>query len=118
MHSHLQVFEQHPEADMVYCDDLLIDESDKPIRVINRPEYSNPNKLISDMFRCGFPIVPFRTCIRKSVFDKIGLYDERLIVAEDYDMMRRFVNQGLKMQSFACGALSSPSEYQKSFKEL
>jgi glycosyltransferase involved in cell wall biosynthesis/ADP-heptose:LPS heptosyltransferase/radical SAM superfamily enzyme YgiQ (UPF0313 family)/predicted O-methyltransferase YrrM/2-polyprenyl-3-methyl-5-hydroxy-6-metoxy-1,4-benzoquinol methylase len=95
--SHLQGFEQHPEADMIYCDDLLIDEQDKPIRVINRPEYSNPDGIISDMFRCGFPVVHFKTCIKRSVFDKLGLYDERLIVAEDYDMMRRFVKQQLKM---------------------
>jgi glycosyltransferase involved in cell wall biosynthesis len=96
--SHLQGFEQHPEADMVYCDDLLIDEQDKPIRIINRPEYSNPDGIISDMFRCGFPVVHFKTCIRRSVFDKLGLYDERLIVAEDYDMMRRFIKQQLKMR--------------------
>jgi glycosyltransferase involved in cell wall biosynthesis/ADP-heptose:LPS heptosyltransferase/2-polyprenyl-3-methyl-5-hydroxy-6-metoxy-1,4-benzoquinol methylase len=95
---HLEVFERHPEADLVYCDDYLIDEKDKPIRVIDRPEYSDSQKLISDLFRCGFPIVPFRTCIRKNVFDKIGLYDERLIVAEDYDMMRRFVNHGFRIQ--------------------
>jgi GT2 family glycosyltransferase len=94
---HLQMFEQHPEADLVYCDDYLIDEKDKPIRIINRPEYSNQNKLISDLFHCGFPVVPFRTCIRKSVFDKIGTYDENLIVAEDYDMLRRFVRHGLRI---------------------
>jgi len=94
---HLQGFEQHPQADMVYCDDLLIDEQDKPIRVITRPEYSDPKAFISDMFRCGFPVVHFKTCIRRSVFDKIGPYDERLIVGEDYDMMRRFVKQGLRM---------------------
>jgi glycosyltransferase involved in cell wall biosynthesis len=94
---HLQGFEQHPEADMVYCDDCLIDDRDRPIRVINRPEYSGQKALISDLFRCGFPVVHFKTCIRRSVFDKIGLYDERLIVAEDYDMMRRFVKQNLRM---------------------
>ncbi len=95
---HLREFERYPEMDMVYCDDLLINEQDKPIRVINRPEYSDPKSFISDMFRCGFPVVHFKTCIRKSVFDKLGLYDQRLIVGEDYDMMRRFVKQGLKMR--------------------
>jgi glycosyltransferase involved in cell wall biosynthesis/ADP-heptose:LPS heptosyltransferase/2-polyprenyl-3-methyl-5-hydroxy-6-metoxy-1,4-benzoquinol methylase len=94
---HLEMFEKYPESDMIYCDDCLIDENDKPIRIIDRPEYPNQNALISDIFRCGFPVVPFRTCIRKSVFDKIGLYDERLLVAEDYDMLRRFVSHGLRM---------------------
>jgi tetratricopeptide (TPR) repeat protein len=95
---HLQEIEKHPEMDLIYCDDLLIDEQDRPIRVINRPEYSDAERFISDMFRCGFPLVHFKTFIRRSVFDRIGLYDERLIVAEDYDMMRRFVKQGLKMR--------------------
>ena len=94
---HLQAFEQHPEADLVYCDDLLIDELDKPIRVIQRPQYSDRKSLIRDTFRCGFPVVPFRTCIRRSVFDKIGLFDETLLIAEDYDMMRRFIKHGLKI---------------------
>jgi GT2 family glycosyltransferase len=53
--------------------------------------------LIRDLFRWGYPIVPFRTCIRRSVFDKIGFFDESLSVGEDYDMMRRFVKHGLKI---------------------
>ncbi len=94
---HITEFEKHPEADLVYCDDLLIDENDQPIRVINRPEYMDAKLLIRDLFRCGFPVVPFRTCIRKNVFDKIGYFDETLRVAEDYDMMRRFVKHGLRV---------------------
>jgi hypothetical protein len=93
---HLQEFDKHPEADLIYCDDCLIDENDNTIHFIKRPEYSDRKLLIRDLFRCGFPVVPFRTCIRKSVFDKIGLFDEKLLVAEDYDMIRRFVQNCLK----------------------
>jgi glycosyltransferase involved in cell wall biosynthesis/ADP-heptose:LPS heptosyltransferase/tetratricopeptide (TPR) repeat protein len=95
---HLLEFQQHPEADLVYCDDLLINQDNKPIRVINRPEYQDVKMLIPDLFRCGFPVVPFRTCIRKSVFDEIGHYDEQLLVAEDYDMLRRFIRQDFKIR--------------------
>ncbi len=94
---HLQQFEKHPETDLVYCDDYLIDEDGKPTRVSERPEYPDRKSLIRDLFRYGCPIVPFRTCIRKSVFDKIGFFDEDLLVGEDYDMMRRFVKSGLKI---------------------
>ena len=94
---HLQEFEKRPDADLIYCDDCLIDEKDKPIRVISRPEYKDSRKVIQDLFSSGFPVVPFRTCIRKEVFEKIGLYDEELLVAEDYDMIRRFVKQQLKL---------------------
>ena len=96
--SHLQVFEQSPETDLVYCDDYLIDDNAKPIRIIERPEYSDRKTLIRDLFKSGFPVVPFRTCIKKSVFERIGFFDENLIIGEDYDMMRRFVRQGLKMR--------------------
>jgi glycosyltransferase involved in cell wall biosynthesis len=92
----LDEFEKHPEADLVYCDDSLIGSDGRPMRVIEIPEYADRKLLIRDLFRSGYPIVPFRTCIRKSVFDKIGFYDENLSVGEDYDMMRRFVKQGLK----------------------
>jgi glycosyltransferase involved in cell wall biosynthesis/predicted SAM-dependent methyltransferase len=95
---HLMVFEEHPETDLVYCDDCFIDEEDKPVRVMKRPEYSDSKAIISGLFHYGWAILPFRTCIRKSVFDKIGLYDERLIMSEDYDMVRRFVSQGLRMR--------------------
>ncbi len=95
--SHLHEFEKHPETDLVYCDDCLIDRDGKPIRVIESPEYTDEKSLIRDLFRSGFPIVPFRTCIRKSVFDKIGFYDESLSFGEGYDMIRRFVKHGLKI---------------------
>jgi|GEM_PF-653478 len=95
---HLMVFEEHPETDLVYCDDCFIDDNDKPIRVMNRPEYSDQKAIVSALFHYGWAVLPFRTCIRKSVFDKIGLYDERLIMSEDYDMLRRFVSQGLRMR--------------------
>ena len=94
---HIKQFAEHPEADLVYCDDYLIDENTNPIRIIERPEYSERNILIRDLFRNGFPVVPFRTCIKRSVFDRIGFFDENLLVAEDYDMMRRFVMHGLKV---------------------
>jgi glycosyltransferase involved in cell wall biosynthesis/phenylacetate-coenzyme A ligase PaaK-like adenylate-forming protein/MoaA/NifB/PqqE/SkfB family radical SAM enzyme len=93
---HIKHFMNHPDADLVYCDDYLIDENAKPIRIIERQEYSDRNILIRDLFRNGFPVIPFRTCIKRSVFDRIGYFDEKLTVAEDYDMMRRFVMHGLK----------------------
>jgi len=92
---HLKAFEENPQADLVYCDDCLIDDKGNPVRVITRPEYTDRKHLIRDLFRCGFPVVPFRTCIKRDVFDKIGFFDEKLKIAEDYDMIKRFVKHGL-----------------------
>lgn len=93
---HLAKFETHPDADLVYCDDLLINEEYKILRIVKRTQYTDRNLLIRDMFQNGFPVIPFRTCIRRSVFDKIGFFNENHIISEDYDMMRRFVKAGLK----------------------
>ncbi|MEJ2704216.1 MAG: glycosyltransferase [Sedimentisphaerales bacterium] len=92
---HLAEFKKHPEADLVYSDVLLIDESGRPLRPMKKPEYSDRRHLIRDLFRAGHPIVPFRLGIKRSVFDKIGFYDESLLVGEDYDMMRRFAKAEL-----------------------
>ncbi len=91
----LAAYDEHPEADMIYCDTLLANEDGTPIRVHQRGDYQNPNHLIRDLFQAGFPIIPFRTLIRRRVFDRIGYYDESLKVGEDYDMLRRFLQYGL-----------------------
>ena len=93
---HLMEFENHPDVDLVYCDVLLIDDRSKPIQIMNKPEYRDRRHLIRDLFRAGHPILPFRLGIRRSVFDKIGFYDEDLLIGEDYDMMRRFIKADLK----------------------
>ena len=94
---HLQEFEEHPEAHLIYCDDCLVDKNGEMIKVMEYPEYSDRKSLIRDLFRSGYTIVPFRTCIRKSIFDKLGYFDETLAVGEDYDMMRRFVKLDMKI---------------------
>ena len=93
---HLEEFNRHPEADLVYSDVVLINENGHPLRIMKKPDYEDRRHLIRDLFRAGHPIVPFRLGIKRSVFDKIGFYDEELLVGEDYDMMRRFVKAGLK----------------------
>jgi glycosyltransferase involved in cell wall biosynthesis len=98
---HLAEFQRHPEADLVYCDVTLIDPAGHPITTLKMPEYRDRRHMIRDLFRAGHPVVPFRFGIRRSVFDKIGLYDETLLVGEDYDMIRRFVKAGLQAHHLA-----------------
>jgi Flp pilus assembly protein TadD len=93
---HIEEFNAWPDADLVYSDVLLIDDNGNPIRVMTKPAYEDHRDMIRDLFRCGHPIVPFRLGIRRSVYEKIGLYDEALLIGMDYDMMRRFVKAGLK----------------------
>ena len=43
---------------------VLIDENNKPLRIMKKPEYQDRKHLIRDLFRAGHPIVPFRLGIR------------------------------------------------------
>jgi glycosyltransferase involved in cell wall biosynthesis/radical SAM superfamily enzyme YgiQ (UPF0313 family)/ADP-heptose:LPS heptosyltransferase len=94
--SHIQHFQNHQNADLVYCDHRIIDVDDKPVRELRQFEYEDRRYLIRDMFRCGYPVIQPRGCIKKSVFEKIDCYDESLVVGEDYDLMRRFVLHNCK----------------------
>jgi glycosyltransferase involved in cell wall biosynthesis len=95
LREHLRSFHQHPDADLVYCDHALIDEHGHQIREMKQFEYADRPSLVRDMFRCGYPVIQPRGMLRRSVFDAIGLFDESLLVGEDYDLMVRFVKAGL-----------------------
>lgn len=102
---HAAMFEKHPAADLVYCDEYLVDAAGNSIRILEKPDYADKRRLISDLFHRGFPVIPFRgACIRKSVFDKIGLFDESLAIAEDYEIWLRFIRHGL-VEKHLSGAL-------------
>ncbi|MBN1796321.1 MAG: glycosyltransferase [Sedimentisphaerales bacterium] len=94
---HIEEFNRCPEADLIYCDDVFLEDDYGRSRVHNKPEYTDRKLLIRDLFRCGFPLVPFRTCLKRSIFDNIGFFDESLKIGEDYDIMLRFVKAGLKV---------------------
>lgn len=91
LRQHLAAFEKNSYADLIYCDDMLIDPTGATRQLLERPEYPDRRRLISELFRCGYPVIPFRTCIRRRVFEQVGLYDTSLLVSEDYDMLRRFL---------------------------
>lgn len=94
--AHLRHYAQHQDADMVYCDQRLIDEEGNFIKEIRQFEYQNRSHLIRDMFRCGYSVILPLGCFKRSVIEKIGRYDEALLIGEDYDLMRRFILHNCK----------------------
>lgn len=77
----VRVFEQQPEADIVYADGIYVNEHGKAVRVWKGGQ-NRRWKL-----NCGW--LPLHTTfyIRKSVFDKYGLYDESYRIAADTKML-------------------------------
>ena len=77
----VEVFEKYPEADMVYADGVFVNEHGKAIRVWK----GGRNRRWK--LNCGW--LPLHTTfyIKKSVFDKYGLYDESYRIAADTKML-------------------------------
>ncbi len=77
----VEVFERHPETDMVYADGVFVNEHGKAIRVWKGGQ-NRRWKL-----NCGW--LPLHTTfyIKKRVFDKYGLYDESYRIAADTKML-------------------------------
>jgi glycosyltransferase involved in cell wall biosynthesis len=96
IYKHILSFEQHPDAGMVYCDHKTMDEQGRSIKILRQPEYTERRHLIRDMFRCAYPVIQPRGLLRRTVFDTIGLFDESLLIGEDYDLMRRFILHNYK----------------------
>ena len=80
-------FKKQPEADMVYADGIFVNEHGKAIRVWK----GGKNRRWK--LNCGW--LPLHTTfyIKKSVFDKYGLYDESYRIAADTKMLLRLLYQ-------------------------
>ncbi len=99
----VRYFHQHPDCDLVYGNAYYIDETDQVTGEYNTVDYSL-NRLIEDCMICQ-PA----SFWRKRVREKIGLFDESLDYAMDYDYWLRLATQGGRICFFpehlACSRL-------------
>lgn len=88
LHKIAQFFKQNPDCDLVYGDAFYIDENDNVIGKYRTDDYSL-NRLAQDCMICQ-PAAFWR----RQVTNKIGLFDESLNYAMDYDYWLRLGSQG------------------------
>jgi hypothetical protein len=73
------LLDENPDIGYVYCDHLRVDENE---RVMERVDLNTLDLLL----RHGAGIM-----FRKSYLEAIGLYDERLRNAEDFDLLKKYI---------------------------
>ena len=79
----INFMEEHLEVDFVYGDYLVVTETLKPIAIFSAELPRNLHPLDALCYRNWFnPLVPL---IRRRVLDRVGEFDEELLVAEDWD---------------------------------
>lgn len=82
----LHVFAARPELGLVYTRRLLIDDHGRELEYTQPPLYRD--QVLNTLFRTNF-ICCSSTLLRADVFEDVGLFDERLPLAIDYDLWLR-----------------------------
>lgn len=97
----IRVLESNGEVGMVYCDSYVIDENGKIIKksvmesILSR-SFIRPKKFRGDIFDELFCVnfISLETVVvRKSVLKKVGLFNPKFKIAEDYDLFLRIARE-------------------------
>jgi len=97
LRSQLEEFERYPESGMVFSNFRHIDHNGKILmdQFINIPSkgYSFVTRLHS-IIEGSLPCATSTVMVRKSLLEKVGLFDEAYRIAEDFDMWIRIMLSG------------------------
>lgn len=84
----VEFLEKNPEVGMVYGQAMAIAEDGRelyPIPPDNHVEHGDPNRLLLDCYMA----LPGGAMVRKSVFDRVGFFEESFRAGQDHDMVVR-----------------------------
>ena len=86
--SQMELFEQNPQLDLVYCDGVVISDSAPEVSWMKRcPSRGEPTFEALVLERCQISIST--VVVRQAAIVKAGLFDESLARCDDYDMWLR-----------------------------
>jgi len=90
----VEYFDEHKDVDLVHSNYCSIDSSGRIMKVrdIKVPRFSSRGKLIEYLFINNF--IGFETAlVKRRCFDKVGLFDERMVGFSDHDMWLRIAGE-------------------------
>lgn len=82
----LRILEHHPDAGVVHCDGYQLNETGEILEYDGAMKYTHS---ITQLLRGGHDVATSGSLFRKTSFDAVGGYDERLAVWEDIDLAIR-----------------------------
>ena len=86
LQSVVECIKEHPQADVVYSDECIIDENGCPLQIFAKPDWS-PMLLTNDMY-----IAHLMVC-RTSLVKEIGGFRSRYDFSQDYDLALRITEK-------------------------
>jgi len=79
-----------PETDFIYSDEISINEKEKKIKYMYKPDFS-PDYLLSH------PYIGHLAVIRKKMLDDINGFRKKFMVSQDYDLFLRITSKTRKI---------------------
>lgn len=86
----LETFNHHPDVDIMYGEGETIDENGNLLKSSTSKRYSG--KIIDRLILNNF-VTNNTVMVRKTCFQEMGMFDEELRCAEDYDLWLRFATK-------------------------
>jgi glycosyltransferase involved in cell wall biosynthesis len=85
---------EHPDATMAFCDAEYVDASGQPTgSVFTCPDYLR-DAFLGQLFERNRLLTTSVAMVRRSAFDAVGGFDERLSPSEEYDLWLRLAGAG------------------------
>lgn len=113
LHKLVSKIESNPETGFIYCGCLFVSAEREIIPDYIRRNYFVRGNIVLDLF-CNYFLMTGSVVIRKQCLDKVGYFNEKLLVGEDYDLFLRvayhykadFVNENLFERRVLSNSLS------------
>src|SRR3989338_2869812 len=88
----MKVFAQYPEVGLISCSGIEVDENGKVLDKVPRKGFSSKKELMENLISRNVISGGSNAIFKKECISKVGLFDEDLNSAEDWDMWLRIAN--------------------------
>ncbi|MBN1870656.1 MAG: glycosyltransferase family 2 protein, partial [Candidatus Omnitrophica bacterium] len=88
----MECFQRDPETGFVYCDNIFVDENNSAIDNYVRKIRLVEGDILLELFK-DFFIITSGVILKKECVEKIGLFNEKLLVGEDYEYFLRLAGR-------------------------
>lgn len=88
LEAQVRILDDNPDCGLTFCHHTLVDQDAKPLAYQPSPK-SPPQDYLRMMVMKNLIKTPSCVLVRRSIIDQCGMFDERLIRSEDWEMWAR-----------------------------